>query len=214
MKGTLTSKIRQVSYGVTMVATRRRGAELVRDLHEAVLAEVERCGYAGTTYDRVARRAGTSKPVLYRRWPTKAQMVLDALAATTPIGAVSPDTGSLAGDLKTLLATMRSSVDVPGRRTVLSLLAEPETGTGSTVRELLFDKGADALQPIVERARRRGELGDSSLPSAFVVLPLDLARHELLVDGALSDESIDMIVDEIALPLLTSRSRSGRGSPG
>lgn len=196
-----------------MAATRRRGAELVRDLHEAVLAEVEQCGYAGTTYDRVARRAGTSKPVLYRRWPTKAQMVLDALAATTPIGAVSPDTGSLAGDLKALLAAMRSSVDVSGRRTVLSLLAEPERITGSTVRELLLARGADALEPIVERARRRGELGDVFLPSAFVVLPLDLARHELLVDGALSDESIDVIVDEIALPLLTTRSRYGQGSP-
>ncbi len=196
-----------------MTATRRRGAELVRDLHAAVLAEVEQCGYAGTTYDRVARRAGTSKPVLYRRWPTKAQMVLDALAATYPAVVAPPDTGSLAGDLKTLLATMRSSVRASGRRTVLSLLAEPETITGSTVRELLFARGADALEPIVERARRRGELGDSPLPPALVALALDLARHGLLVDGTLSDQAIDTIVDEIALPLLHTRSRDGRG-PG
>lgn len=193
-----------------MTATRRHGAELVRAIHGAVLAELaERDGYAGVTYDGVARRASTSKPVLYRRWPTKAQMVLDAMLATHPGVVIPPDTGSLAGDLKAFLTTMRSSIESSGRRTVLSLLAELDATSAATVRELLFAKGAEVLEPLVERGRRRGELGDSSLPPPIVLLPLDLARHELIVVGVLTDEALDVIVDQIAVPLLTLRSRAG-----
>ncbi len=65
--------------------------------------------------------------MLYRRWPTKAEMVIDALAAAHPGVVVPRDTGSLAGDLKAFLATVRSSIEESGRRTVLSLLAELDT---------------------------------------------------------------------------------------
>lgn len=194
-----------------MTTTRRRGAELVREIREAVLAEIAERGYGGTTYDRVADRARTSKPVLYRRWPTKARMVMDALAAAHPGVVIPPDTGSLAGDLKAFLTTVRSSIEASGRQTVLCLLAELDTNGGATVRELLFAKGAGVLEPLVERARRRGELGDRPVPAGVILVPLDLARHELIVAGALTDDALDTIVDQIAVPLLVMRSGGGAG---
>ncbi len=195
-----------------MAATRRHGAALVSAIHDAVLSEVAERGYTDTTYDAVARRAGTSKPVLYRRWPTKAQMVLDAVVTAHPGMVVPSDTGSFAGDLRAFLAAVRSAIEASGRRTVLGLLAELDTDSGAAVSELLFAKGADLLEPLVVRARERGELGDSPVPAAVVLLPLDLARHELLVVGTLTDERLDVIVDQIAVPLLRLTSDGGVGA--
>ncbi len=185
-----------------MAPTRRRGTELVRAIHEAVLAEVAEHGYAGTTYDGVATRAGTSKPVLYRRWPTKANMVLDALLEASPGLTLPPDTGSLSGDLKAFLRTAQSMMERAGRRTLLGLLAELDPSAGESVRELLFARGADVIEPLLDRARRRGELGGAPLSPRVAGLALDLVRHEVVIVGALTPESLDTIVDEIALPLL------------
>jgi AcrR family transcriptional regulator len=191
-----------------MTATRRHGTELVRAIHEAVLAEVAEHGYAGTTYEGIATRAGTSKPVLYRRWPTKAGMVLDAFLEARPGLTVPRDTGSLSGDLKAFLRSAQSMMERAGRQTLLSLLAELDPSAGEAVRELLFARGADIIGPLLDRARRRGELGDAPLPIGIAAPALDLVRHEVLVVGALTDEKLDIIVDEIAVPLLTARSRA------
>ena len=63
-----------------MPPTRRRGADLERALHQAILDETAAVGYDAATVEGFAARAGTSKPVLYRRWPTKFEMVLAAIA--------------------------------------------------------------------------------------------------------------------------------------
>jgi AcrR family transcriptional regulator len=190
-----------------MAATRRHGKELVGAIHEAVLAEVAEHGYAGTTYEGIATRAGTSKPVLYRRWPTKARMVLDAFLEARPGLTVPPDTGTLSGDLKAFLRNAQSMMERAGRQTLLSLLAELDPSAGEAVRELLFARGADIIGPLLDRGRRRGELGDAPLPLGIAAPALDLVRHEVLIVGALSEAKLDIIVDEIAVPLLTARSR-------
>ena len=190
-----------------MTATRRHGRELVRAIHQAVLAEIAEHGYPGITFDGVATRAGTSKPVLYRRWSSKADMVLDALMDGSPELTVPADTGSLSGDLKAFLRNMRSLMERAGRQTMLSLLAELDRTAGESVRDLLFARGADVIEPLLDRARARGELGSAPLPPRMVALPLDLVRHEVLFAGSLTEETLDTIVDELAVPLLTARSR-------
>lgn len=185
-----------------MTATRRHGAELVGAIHAAVLAEIAEHGYAATTYEGVATRAGTSKPVLYRRWPRKAEMALDALMESGPALTVPADTGSLSGDLKALLRAMHSTMERAGRQTMLSLLAELDR----TAAELLFIRGSAFLEPLLERARGRGELGPGAVPARLVTMALDLVRHEVLIVGSLTEESLGMIVDEMTIPLLRSRS--------
>ena len=57
---------------------RRRGATLERAIHEAVFTELADVGYAAFTIESVASRARTGKASIYRRWPTKQDLVLDA----------------------------------------------------------------------------------------------------------------------------------------
>ncbi|TPX01055.1 helix-turn-helix transcriptional regulator, partial [Schumannella luteola] len=60
-------------------ATRRRGAELEDAILDAVWDEIAEKGYGGLTYEAVATRARTSRAVLYRRWPSREELVLAAI---------------------------------------------------------------------------------------------------------------------------------------
>lgn len=196
-----------------MTATRRRGAELERAIHAAVVAEVAERGYAEATYEGIAARAGTSKPVLYRRWQTRAEMVFAAFVARADaIRGELPDTGELAGDLVAVLSVVRTQFGVFPHDTALSLLAELEGETAGRLQSLLLAMGNASLGPAIERARTRGELGDNDIPEHVLSLPLDLTRHDLLIRAALTDDRIETIVRVIAVPLLELHSRTDSGT--
>src|SRR5262245_49537219 len=67
------------------VGSRRRGKVLETAIFEIVLRELAETGYVNFSIERVAARAGTSKPVIYRRWPTRARLVYAALRANRPV---------------------------------------------------------------------------------------------------------------------------------
>jgi len=64
--------------------TRRRGSALDDALLDAAWAELQEAGYAGLTMEGVAQRAGTSRPVLARRWPNRPQLVIAAPGRPAP----------------------------------------------------------------------------------------------------------------------------------
>ncbi|WP_328396831.1 TetR/AcrR family transcriptional regulator [Nocardia sp. NBC_00416] len=190
-----------------MVETRRRGEELEEAIYTAVLDEVAARGYAEATYSGIAARVGTSKPVLYRRWASKAEMVLAAVAARSHrLGGEFPDTGTLAGDLVAVLIAVRAWLPGVGRATVLGLLAELDDRLIEQLRSLLFQRGSVLLHSAVRRARSRGELGASEVPDQVLALPFDLARHDLLIRGVLTDERINEIVHDLVVPVLRHHS--------
>jgi AcrR family transcriptional regulator len=159
--------------------------------------------------DREDGRAKTNRPVLYRRWATRAELALAALrhsGFTEPVDA--PDTGSLRGDL---LAVLREASDkragVAAQFSVL--IAEHYSETGTTLEQLrqeLFANRPSALDCVLDRAVARGEVDPARLTPRLRRLPGDLMRHELLTNlRPMSDETITELVDEVLLPLLTAR---------
>ncbi|WP_066039722.1 TetR/AcrR family transcriptional regulator [Herbiconiux solani] len=189
-----------------LVKTRRRGAELEEALLDAAWAELQEVGYPAFTYEGVAQRAGTSKPVLYRRWPAKVDLVL----ATLTHGGLFmrrelADTGTLRGDI---LATLR---DFNAARadfmTVISVyLSSIHADTGLTpadLRERLLGGGADTGRVLLERAVDRGEIPQREWPRGLTTLPADLVRHDLVMTlRPLPDARITEIVDDLWLPLV------------
>src|SRR6516225_6106093 len=88
---------------------RRRGAELEDAILRAAVEELIESGYAGLTMDRVARRAGTNKNTIYRRWPNRAALGIAAYRQLAAAAVPSPDTGELRGDaLELMRRTNRS----------------------------------------------------------------------------------------------------------
>jgi AcrR family transcriptional regulator len=191
---------------VDLARTRRRGAELESALLDAAWQELEQVGYAGLTYEGVAARAETSKPVLYRRWPTKVDLVLAALQHAglferRPV----VDTGSLRGDI---LATLR---DFNAARsdfiTVISLyMSNINADTGlspADLRSRLLGGRATIGRVFLERAAARGEIPARDWPEGLVSLPSDLMRHDLVMTlKRVPDARILEIVDDIWLPLI------------
>ncbi|MGP4100033.1 TetR/AcrR family transcriptional regulator [Nonomuraea sp. KM90] len=186
-------------------AARRRGSKLEDALLDAAWDVLVEHGYHGFTYEAVAARAGTSRPVLYRRWPQRDDLLLATLTRFwQPIEV--PDTGNLRDDAIGFLRN--ADADRAGTITLMSVqLAGYFQDTGTSLGELrdtLVPPGrATAFEMIVARAVGRGELPDVPRPSRVVNLPLDLLRHDMFMTmRAVPDESIVEIVDKVWLPLL------------
>ncbi|WP_433383971.1 TetR/AcrR family transcriptional regulator [Actinoplanes sp. CA-142083] len=189
--------------------TRRRGAALEEALLEAAWEELTEVGYARFTVEGVAARAGTSRPVIYRRWPQRAELAIAAVQHFSRSEAIveAPDTGSFRDDLVAVLK------DVSGRRSALITLFSVQMGeyfaeTGSSPAELREQFLAARQRPfgfdrVLDRAIERGEVDPAKLTPRVRALPGDLLRHELLMTlRPASEQAIAEIVDEIFLPLV------------
>jgi AcrR family transcriptional regulator len=187
------------------MAQRRRGAVLEEALLDAAWTELRAVGYSQLTYDAVANRAGTSRPVLYRRWAHKHDLVLAAMKNHAPLlsGPV-PDTGSLRGDVIALLERGAKQLRVVGQDVILGLLSDIIAGPDRLSQALrVSDVSLEVMMTILKRADERGEVYLKTIPERVITLPLDLNRHEIIVTGNVPTlASIEHIVDDIFLPLV------------
>jgi len=189
--------------------SRRRGAELEAAILDAAWEVLLEQGYPGFTYEAVAARAGTSRPVLYRRWPRHEDLLLAAITRfwrSQPIEL--PETGSLRDDA---IGFLRNA-DV-GRARMITLISvqimDYVRDAGSSLGDLRDAvRPADEPQPfetIVARAIERGELPGPPRSARVVSLPFDLYRHEAIMTmRPVGDEVIEEIVDDVWLPLLAA----------
>ena len=190
-------------------ATRRRGDELENAILDAAWTQLVEAGYPGFTFEAIAARAGTSRPVLYRRWARREELLTATLRKfwfSQPIKA--PDTGSLRQDMIDFLRNANAGRS--GFITILSVqLMEYFRDTGTSfsdlrdmVRGARTTSGADE---IIARAIARGDLPDGRVPERVISLPFDLARHEwFMTMRAIPEQTLIDIVDVIWLPLLRS----------
>ena len=120
--------------------TRRRGADLEQAILRAALDELAETGYAGLTMDRVARRAGTNKNAIYRRWPNRAALGLAAYQELVVTDQELPDTGELRGDVLELLRRANRHLSSPAGDILRSLLGSSRRpGSWSSSREQTAD---------------------------------------------------------------------------
>ena len=168
-----------------------------RDLRidDAVLrATVEllgKSGYADLSVDAIARRAGTSKPAIYRRWPSKAHLVHEA---AFPVNEATelPDTGSLAGDVREMVRRSAGVLTTPAARAALPGIVA-EVATDPTLHAKLLERFGDILaRGLTDRlddARARGEVrpevtaADVVEAIAGITLMALLTRNEALSDA-------------------------------
>ena len=162
---------------------RRRGSELEEALLDAAWQELQATGYAGLTYDGVAARAATSKPVLYRRWPTKADLVVDAMQHAGLFAQRElPDTGSLREDVLTSLRNFNASrADFVTAISVYMANIASDTGLSpAALRDRLLGDRASGGAVLLERAVGRGEVPDRPRPPGLVTMPLAAASPFLI----------------------------------
>jgi AcrR family transcriptional regulator len=190
--------------GARAVSSRRRGKVLEAAIFEVVLQELVEAGYVNFSIERVAARAGTSKPVIYRRWPTRAQLVHAALRAGPPVlSSEAPDTGTVRGDILAVLYRFSEMAAELSPEVVLGLVSELLHEGDSSLFAEVHERSVKIMMEILTRGVGRGEIAAEKLTPRLAALPIDLARHQLvLLQQPLSPPDIEEIVDRIFLPLV------------
>jgi AcrR family transcriptional regulator len=186
--------------------TRRRGAELESAILDAAWEQLIAEGYEHFTVDTVAARARTSKPVLYRRWKTREDMLRATVRHRGAANSLpAPDTGTLRGDLLALLTEANTDRN-PMAALLSSMLGSYYNKTGPTPAELRAEfrgQRGSAVEVVVNRAVERGEVDPARLTPRIIDLPFDLFRNEMLMTlKPVPDHVLRQIVDDIFIPLV------------
>ncbi|MDR3461001.1 MAG: TetR/AcrR family transcriptional regulator [Beijerinckiaceae bacterium] len=189
------------------VTSRRRGATLEDAILDAAWAELLERGYAEMTLEAVAQRAGTSRPVLHRRWPSRVNLATAALARYLTQNPIQiPDLGSVGAEMRLFLRKMSDRARPDLVRLFFDMtgdLMDAKSNFAEVRAEFANDR---VIRAILDRGVARGEIDAHRLTPRLVGLPTDLARHEMLMTlKPVSDEVIREIVEEIFLPLAASR---------
>ncbi len=184
---------------------RRRGAALNSAIFKAVREEIAESGYAGLTMDSVAERARASKASLYRRWPGRAALVLEAAYDAMPGPASAPDTGSLRGDALAILRLVAQQLEGALGQAMRGLLGEAlqNPAVAAEIREYARGNVAKIMRAIIEQAVARGECDPSVATETRIEDGPALLRQRFIFSGALIDDDFLVhVVDEVMLPLL------------
>ncbi|GAA3513961.1 TetR/AcrR family transcriptional regulator [Actinocatenispora rupis] len=199
-----------VESGTEAKATRRRGAALEAAVLRAAAEELAEVGYPGLTMDRVATRAGTSKNVIYRRWPNRAALSIAAwrsMLPTTPEDV--PDTGVLRDDALAMLRRFNDRMSTPLGAVLRGLLTgmQDDPERLREIREQLVRAGVGPWLTILARAVSRGEADPAALTPRVATVAVDLLRNEYGLNGvtAAADDVLVEIVDDVYLPLVRPR---------
>lgn len=196
-----------------VVAGGSRGAPRESAICSAALELLVEVGYDRMSMDAVAARAHASKATIYRRWPGKRELVLDAIRTRGPKVVVPPDTGTLRGDIIAALRTVNDGVGGEDLALVAGVLramrSTPELA--DCLRAKVIEEKRDVSATIVERAVARGELGPQADPDILHEVAPALVIFRVLVTGQpVNDEFLAHIADDVLVPLLSCSNRSTR----
>ena len=184
----------------------RRSEARSRAILDATIELLTEVGYDRMTMDTVAARAQASKATIYRHWPDKTALVLDALRRRGSAVPDLPDTGSLRADLELLVRESAAAAAGITGSLVVGLLAvashDPELE--ALLAQQFHYEQLPATTALVDRARERHEVSPDVDPLLIgEVLPAMLVMH-LLILGLPGDEAfVHSLVDDVLMPLLT-----------
>lgn len=178
------------------------------ELLAVTLELMQEHGYERLTLEAVATTAHASKATLYRRWPTKAELVLAAFVEGTRQVAVDPDTGTLRGDLLRLGESIRAHVSTH-MSTIRAVLVEISWSAEleATMQEQFLDQRKALMSHVLARAVARGEIQASAVTEdLWDVLPGYLIYRSVLTGRVASRRTIQDLVDNVLIPSLTRHS--------
>jgi AcrR family transcriptional regulator len=185
----------------------RRSERSRRAIYDAALALVGEIGYAKTTIEGIASRAGVGKQTIYRWWPSKAAVLLEAfldLAEQAAEAAGSggyeiPDTGDLAADLRLVLRATVDEMNTPGYDAPARALAAEgvvNAEVGAQFVEKLLEPQLELYVTRLRAAQRAGQVRAGIDPRVALELFVGPLTHRwLLRTRPLTHEYADLVVD-------------------
>jgi AcrR family transcriptional regulator len=195
-------------------ALRKRGVALEQAILEAAWAELSEVGYTAFAVEGVAARARTGKASIYRRWPTKQELVMDALLERLP----TPEQCGFVPLLDDAVTTEEALYGVA--RTIASVITSP---AGDVMRAIKCEALGDpklakliddrfqaprraAMLALLERGVLRGEVRvGAATPLIADVLPAVLTHRVILQREPVKERDITAIMEQVFIPLIEVR---------
>ena len=172
---------------------------------EVTLRLLQEHGYDRLTVDEVASAARASKATVYRRWPSKAELVLAAFIEGIRQVAVPPETGTLRGDLlrlgeavcqdgHQLASTIRAVLVEVSRNPALNDVMQPQ----------FIDQRKALIRYILQQAVDRGEIAEAAITDElWDLVPGYLIFRSILPSRPPTRETVEALVDNFIIPGLT-----------
>jgi AcrR family transcriptional regulator len=185
---------------------RRRDPAKDQQILDAAVEVLAETGFDGMTIDMVATRAGAGKATVYRRWASKNELVLDAVACMKRSDLDSlqvPDTGTLRGDLVAMIRPP-SINDAERKLKVMAGLASmlstaPELADAAN--EAIVEPRARINRMLLTRAVERGEISaDVDIQLIALISPSMVAYRTLLLRKPIDRAFLIRVIDDIVLP--------------
>ncbi|BBY58336.1 putative HTH-type transcriptional regulator [Mycolicibacterium sarraceniae] len=175
------------------------------ELLAATLQLLQQHGYERLTVDAVAATAKASKATVYRRWPSKGELVLAAFIEGCRQVAVVPDTGTLRGDL---LRLGEAILDHATRHSATIRAVMVEVSRDPALREAMqhqFLDGRKALiESVLQDAVDRGEIQAAAISEElWDLLPGYLMFRSIVPSRPLTQKTVQIFVDNVLIPSLT-----------
>ncbi|ROQ70046.1 TetR family transcriptional regulator [Streptomyces sp. 840.1] len=192
-----------------VVSLRRRGSVLERAILEAALERLSTVGWNGLTMEGVAAGAQTGKAAIYRRWPSKEDLVADALRRALPAMGDAPDSGNIRDDLYQLCRTLRDGMLSKSGAALRSVLHECDASTAERFQSVILNgviaPSTELIREVVSRGVDRGEVRSDALRGmAFDVIPAMMMYRSKVCGSEWSDGDIAELIDEVAMPFFRS----------
>jgi len=174
------------------------------EILDAALAVLAETGYDGMTIDMVAARAKAGKATIYRRWPSKNELVIDAVACMKAGGLDNlPDTGTLRGDLIAMIkphSIKEGEKKLQVMAGLISMLVRaPELA--QTANAAIVEPRAAANRTLMRRAVERGEISaDCDIDTLSLVAPSMAAYRVLILQKPVDRAFLISLIDGVILP--------------
>jgi AcrR family transcriptional regulator len=176
-----------------------------RELLTVTFELLQKVGYDRLTVDAVVAAAKASKTTVYRRWPSKAELVVAACVQGFQHAMIAPDTGTLRGDL-IRIGEMALERLVHGSGTLAAVVPELSRSAelNAVVRRELVDRQEAVMRAVFQRAAARGEINAEAITSEMwdVLSGYLLMRFLVPVRSRPTNRTVQNLVDDVMLPSL------------
>jgi AcrR family transcriptional regulator len=178
------------------------------ELLAVTLRLLQEHGYHRLTVDAVASAARASKATVYRRWPSKAELVLAAFTEGVRQVAVPPNTGTLRGDLLRIGEAVCQQAHQHAS-TIRAVLVEASRhpALNDALQHQFIEQRKSLIQHVLQQAVNRGEIADAAITDElWDLLPGYLIFRSIIPSRPPTRRTVQVLVDDFIIPGLTRSS--------
>jgi len=180
---------------------------LERAILDAALEQLSTVGWKGLTMEGVAAGAQTGKAAVYRRWPSKEDLVADALQAGLPRLDEAPDLGDVREDLLELCRQAREAMFSRPGFALRAVIHECDTSQAERFHGVIFDGVVEPtirlLHEVINRGIKRGEVRpDAANSYVFDAIPAMMMYRSKMCASEWGERDIEEMIDQLMVPLL------------